>query len=119
MRSGAIPPGEHILRRPLFALDRFRRLRDVLGVHQPKAQVSVQVHPPHLIQQAAPHPSCPTGVRRHHADLPRPVLQAPDPGCGFQFNVDALWSVLEESAAGLVAFIVAVNELDQLFVLEQ
>jgi hypothetical protein len=47
------------------------------------------------------------------------VLQAPDPGCGFQFNVDALWSVLEEPAAGLVAFIVAVNELDQLFVLEQ
>lgn len=87
----------------------------VSGVHQPQAKIGHQVQPAGFVQQAVLHVGLQPGVRQH----PAIGLQAPDPGRGFELDEHALRPVLKEPAPVLIGRVVAVNELDELVVLQQ
>lgn len=89
--------------------------RHILRVHQTKAFAGFTVQPPTLVHQAA----FPLRGRTVVCSYTKVVANAPDPGGAFQFNVDALWSILEKPLPTGIGGVIALYEVNQLGVLQQ
>jgi hypothetical protein len=93
---------------------RLRHESDVLRVNQAKTTGGLHIHPTVFIHEAFFKLNQFACIGTNHAL----GVDAPHVGRGLQFNVDALWSILEEARALRVGAIVALDEFDQLRVLQ-
>ena len=88
----------------------------ILAIAQPtQAQWSFQIQPPKLVHQAsrAKRSLARVGSQRKIG------LHAPYPGCRLQFHVDPLRAILKEPLPTVVARVIALDEVNEFFVLQQ
>ena len=87
----------------------------ILRVDQPEPLLRHEVEPARFVEQAGRRIGSGPGVGR---DLEAALGHAPHQRRRFQLHVDALRPVLEEPLARIVVLVVALDEVDQLLVLQ-
>ena len=107
--------GRDVLQGPLLVFKGLGNGVDIHGVDEAEADVGVDVHAPCFVHEALAVVGRTAGVGGE-AEV---SAQAPDPGGGLEFDVDALGAVLKIPAALGVGFVVAGNEVDEFAVCEQ